>query len=361
MTATVAAVSLPVRPPVEPMLARSRARLPTGDGLLYEPKWDGFRCIVFRDGDDVELQSRNLKPFNRYFPELVEPLRAELPDRCVVDGEIVVPTERGLDFDALGQRIHPAESRVRMLAETTPASLVAFDLIALDDVDLRTTPFRDRRRLLEVALADAAPPIHLTLATTDPAVAEDWFERFEGAGLDGVVAKPLDGVYTEGERTLTKVKPVRTADCVAAGFRWHKERGIGSILLGLFDDDGRLHHAGVASSFTAALRDELVDELTPLTERALDGHPWADWADAAAHQEGRMPGGPSRWNADKDLSWVAIRPERVVEVRYTQLQSGRFRPNARFERWRPDREPASCTYDQLHVAPPREFHDIFGG
>jgi ATP-dependent DNA ligase len=353
-------VALPVTPPVKPMLAKARPTLPTDDGLLYEPKWDGFRCIVFRDGDAIDLQSRNLKPFNRYFPEILGPLLDALPRRCVVDGELVVPTSAGLDFEALQQRIHPAESRVRMLAEATPVSYIAFDLIALDDTDLRPVELRRRRELLEAALAGAEPPVHLSIATTDAAQATDWFERFEGAGLDGVVAKPLDGTYREDERVLVKVKPERTADCVAAGFRWHKHDGIGSILLGLYTPDGRLHHAGVASSFSAALRAELVGVLEPLTEGALAEHPWSEWADPEAHRDGLMPGTPSRWNAERNLEWTPIRLERVVEVRYTQLQSGRFRPNARFHRWRPDRDPDSCTYDQLEVPPPRELHEIFG-
>ena len=353
-------MTLPVEPPVEPMLAKKASKLPAGP-MLFEPKWDGFRCIVFRDGDEVRLQSRNRKPFNRYFPELPEPLRATLPERCVVDTELVVPGPDGLDFDALSQRIHPAESRVRMLAETTPSEVVVFDLLALDDADLTGRPLHERRALLEAALAGAAAPIHLSLATDDARLAADWFERFEGAGLDGVVAKERDGTYRPGERGWIKVKPERTADVVVAGFRIHKDgKGIGSLLLGLFDDAGKLQNVGVASSFTAARRAELVDELEPIVLDDISGHPWAAWADAAAHASGRMPGGPSRWNNGKDLSWIPVAAERVAEVRYTQLEGGRFRHATTFLRWRPDRDPASCRYDQLDVPPARELSEVFG-
>lgn len=356
---------LPIRPPIKPMLAKLARAIPTAEGLLFEPKWDGFRCIVFRDGDDIELTSRNQKPFNRYFPELLPVLADALPDRCVVDGEIVVPSAegRGLDFDALQQRIHPAESRVRMLAEQTPSHFVAFDLLALGDDDLMATPFRERRTLLEQVVTPNES-VHLTPATTDPVVAERWFTRFEGAGLDGVMAKPLDGVYTPDKRTLVKVKHERTADCAVAGFRIHKDgEGVGSLLLGLYDGaadepPGRMHHVGVCASFTAGFRRELLDELTPLTVDALDGHPWREWAEMQAHSEQRMPGGFSRWNAGKDLSFVPVRVERVVEVTFGQLENGRFRHGVSFQRWRPDRTPESCRYDQLDVADAVRFDEL---
>lgn len=352
--------SLPVTPPVAPMLAKLSRTIPVADGLLYEPKWDGFRCIVFREGEHIELSSRNQKPFNRYFPELAPVLLDALPQRCVVDGEIVVPSEegRGLDFDALQQRIHPAASRVAMLAERTPASFVAFDLLALDDRDLMGAPFSERRALLEQHLAPNAS-VHLTPATRDPDIAARWFTRFEGAGLDGVMAKPLDGTYVPDKRVLVKVKHERTADCAVAGFRIHKDgEGVGSLLLGLYDDEGRLHHVGVCASFSVAFRRELRAELEPLMEGALDGHPWREWAEAQAHSEQRMPGGFSRWNANKDLSFVPIRVERVVEVTFGQLESGRFRHGVQFVRWRPDREPASCRYEQLEVASPVRFAEL---
>jgi len=336
--------------------------MPPGDGWLFEPKWDGFRCIVFRDGDSVELGSRNERPFTRYFPELVAPILAQLPDRCVVDGELAVPAidGSGLDFDALQQRIHPAASRVNRLAAETPAVFVAFDVLALDDRSLMNAPLSERRELLAAALAGVTHPIYLCPATTDRAVAHEWFTRFEGAGLDGVVAKPLDGVYTPGERSLIKVKHERTADCVVAGYRVHKDgQGIGSFLLGLFDDDGTLHHVGVATGFTAKARRELLAEIEPLTHDALDGHTWRDWIDAVAHADTRMPGGFSRWNVNKDLSWTAVRCERVCEVSFTQLQGRRFRHSSHFLHWRPDRTVESCRYDQLEVATPLDFADLF--
>ncbi len=354
------AVTLPITPPLKPMLAKLAREIPTGEGVLYEPKWDGFRCIVFRDGDEIELTSRNQRPFNRYFPELLGPLAEALPERCVVDGEIVVPDRagRGLDFDALQQRIHPAESRVRMLADETPSAFVAFDLLALDDGDLMTTPFGERRALLEQHLA-TNDRVHLTPATTDATIAERWFTRFEGAGLDGVMVKPLDGVYAPDKRTLVKVKHERSADCAVAGFRVHKDgHGVGSLLLGLYDDDGRLHHVGVCASFTAAFRRELLAELEPLTVDALYGHPWREWAEAQAHSDQRMPGGFSRWNVDKDLSFVPLRVERVVEVTFGQLEGGRFRHGVRFQRWRFDRTPDSCRYSQLDVASPVRFEEL---
>ena len=355
-------VTLPVVPPLAPMLAKAADALPEGDGWLYEPKWDGFRCVVFRDGDSIELTSRNERPFTRYFPELIEPLRRDLPDRCVVDGEIVIASVggTGLDFDALLQRIHPAESRVRRLSVETPASFVAFDLIALGDRSLLAEPLVERRRLLDEALASAGHPIYLTPTTTDVTVAADWFGRFEGAGLDGIVAKRLTGPYTPDERTMVKVKHRRTADCVVAGYRVHKDgESVGSLLLGLHDDTGRLQHVGVATGFTAKARRALLDELAPLTVDAIVGHPWQDWAEAQAHTEGRLPGAQSRWNAKKDLSWVALRPERVAEVGFSQLQGNRLRHAAQFLRWRPDREASSCTYDQLEVATPVAFGDLF--
>jgi len=356
----MAAMQLPVMPPVKPMLAKLAREMPEPDGMLYEPKWDGFRCIVFRDGDEVELGSRNEKPLTRYFPELPPALRASLPARCVLDGEIVIAGDHGLDFEALLQRIHPAVSRIKMLAETTPASFVAFDLLSLDDLDLRPVPFGERRRALERALAGARPPVHLTPSTADRAVAAEWFDTFEGAGLDGVVAKPTALPYREDERVMWKVKHARTADCVVAGFRWHKSGGVvGSLLLGLYDDGGTLHHVGVASAFTVARRKELVDELAPYRQNALDGHPWAGWAEAVAEAGGRMPGGQSRWNAGRSMEWEPLRPEPVVEVAFDHLQGDRFRHATTMVRWRPDRDPRSCTYGQLYVAVPEELEAVF--
>jgi ATP-dependent DNA ligase len=353
-------MKLPVMPPVAPMLSKAAKELPRADHLLYEPKWDGFRCIVFRDGDEIELGSRDERPLTRYFPELIEPLKTTLPDKAVVDGEIVITSADGLDFEALLQRIHPAASRVAMLAETTPASFVAFDLLALGDRDLREAALSERRAALEKALAGAEPPMHLTPATTDSAVAADWFARFEGAGLDGVVAKDLRSPYCENERTMIKVKHTRTADCVVAGFRWHKAGGmVGSLLLGLYDDAGVLHHVGVTASFTTARRKELVDELAPLRMDDLSNHPWQGWAEFAA-DAGRKPGGQSRWNAGKDQSWEPLQPTRVCEVTYDHLQGNRFRHGTTFQRWRPDREPQSCTYSQLEVAVPEELSAVFG-
>ena len=335
-------------PPVSPMLAKSVKEIP--DVGHVEPKWDGFRTIVFRDGDEVELGSRNERPMTRYFPELVEALRANLPGRCVVDGEIVLVRGGRLDFDALQQRIHPAASRVRLLAEQTPVSFVAFDLLALGDDDLTGRPFAERRALLEQALAAASDPVFITPATGDLAVAREWFERFEGAGLDGVVAKPLDGTYQPDKRTMFKIKHERTADCVVAGYRWHKTGGIvGSLLLGLYGDDGRLQHVGVAASFPMARRRALVDELAPYVVTDLAQHPWGEWADQAAHLGGRLPGAVSRWSAGKDLSFVPLRPELVVEVAYDHMEGDRFRHTAQFRRWRSDRTPESCTYEQLEA------------
>lgn len=354
-------------PPLLPMLAKSVPELPDApDGdFWFEPKWDGFRCLVFRDGDDVVLGSRNDRPLTRYFPELLDPLRMSLPARCVVDGEIVVAGPKGLDFDALQQRIHPAESRVNLLAVETPAQFVAFDLVALGDDDLRATPLAERRRRLEGALADVRPPVHLTPGTFDREIAGDWFSRFEGAGLDGVLAKAADGTYQPNKRAQLKVKHLRTADCVVAGFREHKSGdGPGSLMLGLYDEEGRLHNLGVASSFSVAKRAELRSELSEYVTDDLATHPWGDWASAEAHESsahGRLPGAISRWNAKKDLSFTLLRPELVVEVAYERVDNGRFRHTARFQRWRPDREPSSCTFEQLEVVPPIELSLALGG
>ena len=349
-------MDLPVMPPVAPMLAKLGRELPAGEGMVFEPKWDGFRCIVFRDGAEVELGSRNEKPLTRYFPEVVEAVLANTPPRCVVDGEIVVTGPSGLDFDALLQRIHPARSRIEKLSGETPASFVAFDLLALDARDLRPVAFSSRRLALEAALADARPPVHVTPATEDRAVALDWFDRFEGAGLDGVVAKPVELPYRENERAMVKVKHERTADCVVGGFRWHKTGPVvGSLLLGLYDAEGTLHHVGVTASFTMQRRRQLVEELAPYRERADADHPW-HWFDG-----GRKPGTPSRWNAGRDLSFEPLRPELVCEVAYDHLQGDRFRHATTFRRWRPDRDPRSCTYAQLEASVPEELAAVFRG
>jgi len=363
-------MSLP-KPPIPPMLAKAADGLPDGDGWIYEPKWDGFRAIVFRDGDRLQIQSRDLKPLDRYFPELLPALRRHLPERAVVDGEIVIAAPTGLDFEALQLRLHPAATRVNLLATQTPASFVAFDLLALGDEDLTGRPQAERRALLETSLATTEPPIHLTPATRDRALAAEWFTRFEGAGLDGVMAKRSDGTYQPGKRVMVKVKHARTADCVVAGFRWHKNGPgtlIGSLLLGLYDDAGRLGHVGVTSAFTMARRKELVDELRPLTEGALESHPWASWrggqgGDGGAEHHAatgqRLPGGESRWSKGKDLSWTPVRPEWVAEVKYEHLQGLRFRHAAVFRCWRRDKPPAECRYDQLEVTPPYELQQIF--
>jgi len=339
---------LPVQPPVAPMLAKAVAELPVAEGMHYEPKWDGFRCIVFRDGGEVELGSRNERPLTRYFPEVVEAVLGNLPERCVVDGEVVIACSDRLDFDALLNRIHPADSRVRRLAGETPASFVAFDLLALRDQSLMDSPYAERRRLLETALGPASAPVHLTEVTTDVELARRWFATFEGAGLDGVVAKPANLPYVPDKRLMYKVKHDRTADAVVAGFRWHKSGAVvGSLLLGLYDAAGRLQHVGVCAAFSARRRAELVEELAPYRVDALDGHPWREWALAEAQAAGRLPGAQSRWNAGKDLSWEPLRPELVVEVAYDHMEGTRFRHTAQFRRWRPDREPASCSYAQL--------------
>jgi ATP-dependent DNA ligase len=355
---------LPFDPPLAPMLSSSADALPEGDGWQFEPKWDGFRTLVFRDGDEVMLQSRDEKPMNRYFPELVEPLAKALPERCVLDGEIViVGANGGLDFEALLLRIHPAASRVKMLAKESPASYVAWDLLAIGDEDLREVPLEQRRARLESVLGSAQAPVHLSPVTRDRKLADDWFHRFEGAGLDGVMAKRLDEAYLPGARTMIKVKHSRTADCVVAGFRWHaKGPGtmVGSLLLGLYDDEGTLHHVGVTSTFTNVKRKQLVEELEPLRENALENHPWRGWAEAMdASSAQRMPGASSRWNRGKDLSWVALRPERVVEVAFDHMQGTRFRHGARFVRWRFDKRPEDCRYDQLEVTPAYELSRIF--
>lgn len=360
-------VTLPLGPPIAPMLAKLMNAIPPQDDAnpwLYEPKWDGFRCIVFKDGDDIELASRNERPFTRYFPELVEPMRDALPERCVVDGEIVIPRAdgEGLDFDALLQRIHPAESRVRRLSVETPASFVAFDLLALGDEVLLDRPLGDRHAALAEMLAVPRPSVHLCPSTMDQVLAAQWFVEFEGAGLDGIIAKRLADRYTPDKRTLVKVKHVRSADCAVAGYRIHKDgKGAGSLLLGLYDDAGVLHHVGVAASFTAGRRAELLAELAPLLDGAIESHPWREWAEAQAHESARLPGAQSRWNAGKDLSWVPVRVERVAEVTFGQLQSGRFRHGVQFVRWRDDRTPESCCYDQLDVAASMSFHDVVGG
>jgi ATP-dependent DNA ligase len=350
-----------VTPPIEPMLAKLVDSLPTGDRFMFEPKWDGFRAIVFRDGDDVYIQSRDLRPLDRYFPDLHEVLLDELPKGSVVDGEVVIATPRGLDFDALQLRLHPAASRVTKLAKETPASFVAFDLLAADGESLIKLAQHDRREKLEALFSKVTPPVYLTPMTRDRTMAEEWLERFEGAGLDGVIAKPEHAPYEPGKRTMFKIKHVRSADCVVAGFRWHKSGNdlVGSLLLGLYDDRGALHHVGVTSSFTMERRKALAIELQPLRNNALAGHPWRSWAEAEGTGQ-RMPGGHSRWSAGKDLSWEPLRVERVCEVKYDHLQGDRFRHATTFLRWRPDKPPAECRYDQLEVTPAFELEKVFG-
>ena len=345
------------------MLAKIAEEIPPGGEYLYEPKWDGFRAIVFRGGpDDVFIQSRDLRPLDRYFPEVHAACLAGLPDHCVVDGEIVIATPHGLDFDALQLRLHPVASRVAKLAGATPASFVAFDLLAANGRDLRGVPQRERRGMLERLLANVKPPIHLTPMTRDRAVATEWLAQFEGAGLDGVIAKHDDSIYEPGKRAMLKVKHARTADCVVAGFRWHKagkDRLVGSLLLGLYDNKGALHHVGVTSAFTMAMRAQLATELEPFRARAIEHHPWRDWAEADGRAT-RMPGGQSRWSAGKDLSWEPLRIERVCEVKYDHMQGDRFRHAAIFLRWRPDKPPSECGYDQLEVTKPYELDRVFG-
>jgi ATP-dependent DNA ligase len=343
------------------MLAKRTDELPTGDAWIFEPKWDGFRVLVFRDRDEVLIQSRDAKPLNRYFPELLDHLKRQLPEKCVLDGELVVARDGGLDFEALQLRIHPALSRVTLLAQEIPTSIVFFDLLCLDDRDLRPVPFAERRAALEAALRRAEPPVHVTPATRARDIALDWFRRFEGAGLDGVMAKDEGGAYEPNKRTMIKVKHERDCDCVVAGFRWHKngERtAVGSLLLGLFNDAGELQHVGVSASFTQEKRQELVTFLAPYRENALAEHPWKSWAQA---EEGgaRMPGAKSRWSQGKDLSWEPVRPELVVEVAYDHMQGSRFRHTAQFRRWRTDKPVTACTFAQLEVVPPQELAEIF--
>jgi ATP-dependent DNA ligase len=344
------------------MLAALADELPASSGFLFEPKWDGFRALVFRGMGEVFIQSRDLRPLDRYFPELHDVFLGTLPDGCVLDGEIVIATPHGLDFDALQLRLHPAASRVAKLAKETPAAFVGFDVLALDGRDHRGATQRERRALLEQLLAGVKPPVYLTPMTEDRSVAAEWLDRFEGAGLDGVIAKPADGIYQPGKRAMFKIKHARTADCVVAGFRWHKSGNdrIGSLLLGLYDAAGRLHHVGVTSSFTMAARKDLALELEPLRQDALKEHPWRDWAEAGGGEMTRMPGGQSRWSAGKDLSWEPLRVERVCEVKYDHLQGSRFRHAAVFQRWRPDKKPGDCRYDQLEVTPAYELEKVFG-
>jgi ATP-dependent DNA ligase len=353
-------MQLPVNPPILPMLAKRVSELPRAGEWIFEPKWDGFRALIFRDGKEVMIQSRDEKPLNRYFPELIDPLLKQLPKQCVLDGEIVVAQNGALDFEALQLRIHPAASRVKLLAEQIPSSIVFFDLLSEGKKDLRSVPFAERRRRLESMLAAAKPPLHVTPATSDFAMASDWFRRFEGAGLDGVVAKPVGGTYESNKRVMLKVKHERDCDCVVAGFRWHKkgERTmIGSLLLGLFDDERMLHHVGVCASFTDQRRVELVEFLKPYRKNALATHPWKEWAGADLSH--RIPGAQSRWSHGKDMSWEPLRTELVVEVAYDHMQGSRFRHTAQFRRWRTDKKPTDCTYAQLEVVPPHEIELIF--
>ena len=353
---------LPFEPPVEPMLAKAVDGLPTDEGWLFEPKWDGFRALVFRGAEQTYLQSRDLRPLNRYFPELEKALHEVLPKGCVLDGEIVVVSGGGLDFDALQMRLHPAASRVARLAKETPASFVAFDLLAAGGKSTMELPQGERRARLERLLGKAKPPLHLTPVTRDRAQAEEWLEKFEGAGLDGVIAKLESATYQPGKRAMLKIKHVRSADCVVAGFRWYKDRNdaVGSLLLGLYDDGGTLQHVGVTSSFTMAMRQDLAKELEPLRKDALKDHPWREWAGANGGEAQRMPGAQSRWSGGKDLSWEPLRPERVCEVKYDHLQGNRFRHAAVFLRWRPDKPAQECRYDQLEVTTPFELAKVFG-
>ncbi|HEX3596596.1 MAG TPA: ATP-dependent DNA ligase [Polyangiaceae bacterium] len=356
---------LAVNPPLPPMLAKRVGELPAGSAWTFEPKWDGFRTVVFKDGSEVMLQSRDEKPLDRYFPELLAPIVDQLPERCVLDGEIVIAKEGALDFEALQLRLHPAASRVKLLSQQIPASIVFFDLLCEGEEDLREKPFRERRLRLEATLARATPPLHLTPITEDRGQAADWFQRFEGAGLDGVMAKMKSGAYVPNKREWLKVKHERECDCVVAGFRWHKKGGktaVGSLLLGLYGDDGRLAHVGVCASFSDAKRRELVTFLAPYREDALAKHPWKSWAAHAADEEGehRMPGGQSRWSQGKDLSWEPLRPELVVEVAYDHMEGTRFRHTAQFRRWRVDKKPEDCNFAQLEVVAPEEVSRIFG-
>jgi ATP-dependent DNA ligase len=358
-------MQLPVNPPILPMLAKRAAELPLGGTWIFEPKWDGFRALVFRDKDEILIQSRDAKPLNRYFPEILEVLRTQLPARCVLDGEIVIAKNGALDFEALQLRLHPAASRVKLLSQEIPASIVLFDLLCEGNRDLRGIAFQERRLKLESLFSSAKPPIHLTPATKDLSVAADWFRRFEGAGLDGVIAKPISGTYEPNKRVMVKVKHERDCDCVVAGFRWHKQgegTAVGSLLLGLFDHSNALQHVGVCASFTDKVRRELVEYLAPYRQDALVAHPWKQWAEHeatnsdAAH---RRPGAQSRWSQGKDLSWEPLRPELVVEVAYDHMQGSRFRHTAQFRRWRNDKQPSDCTYAQLEVVPAQELSEIF--
>jgi ATP-dependent DNA ligase len=358
-------MNLSVNPPLLPMLAKRVSELPTGETWIFEPKWDGFRTLVFRDGEEILIQSRDEKSLNRYFPELVDTLLAQLPQRCVLDGEIVIARNGALDFDALQLRIHPAASRVQLLSQQTPASIVFFDLLSEGDRDLRESPFSERRRELEAALSSANPPIHITPATDDSNMAHDWFHRFEGAGFDGVIAKPKDGTYESNKRVMLKIKHERDCDCVVAGFRWYRKGdrpAIGSLLLGLYDDSGALQHVGVCGSFPLQKRIELVEYLAPYRENALAHHPWKSWRGEEVTDgdaPSRMPGGQSRWSQGKDLSWEPLRIELVAEVAYEHMQGGRFRHMAQFRRWRFDKKLSDCTYAQLEVVAPEELMAIF--
>ena len=355
-------MDLPINPPVLPMLAKRVSEVPPGDGWLFEPKWDGFRTLIFRDGDELFIQSRDEKPLDRYFPELAAPLKAQLPKQCVLDGEIVIPIGERLEFETLQMRLHPAASRVEKLSKEIPASVVFFDILAEGKRDLTKVAFEQRRERLCAILGDAKPPLHVTPATRDRATAADWFKRFEGAGLDGVMAKQLTGLYEPNKRTMLKVKHERECDCVVAGFRWHKNgegTAIGSLLLGLYDDDGNLQHVGVCASFPMAKRQELVKFLEPYRKNALEDHPWGAWASAQEESTQRKPGAMSRWSTGKDLSWEPLRAELVVEVAYDHMQGDRFRHTAQFRRWRPDKKPSDCTYEQLEVTPPHELSAIF--
>ena len=355
-------MTLPFSHPLLPMLAKRIDALPTGDGFLFEPKWDGFRTLIFRDGDEIFIQSRDEKQLNRYFPEVEEALRAQLPQRCVLDGELVIVRDSGLDFEALQLRIHPAASRVKMLSKELPAAVVFWDLLALDDEDLRSTPLRARRARLETLKFQ--PPLHITPATTDRETGNDWFNRFEGAGLDGVMAKPIDGAYEPNKRSMFKVKHKRTCECVVAGFRWHKNGNgthVGSLLLGLYDSENKLQHVGVAASFTDKKRQELVEHLAPYRKDAAGDHPWKEWGGFDQHADGaqRMPGAKSRWSGGKSMEWEPLRPELVAEVEYDHMQGSRFRHTAQFQRWRIDKPPSDCTYEQLETTAPYELQQIF--
>lgn len=354
-------MNLPLNPPVLPMLAKRIDEIPESGEWIFEPKWDGFRALVFRDRDQLLVQSREGKPLDRYFPELVATLKAQLPPQCILDGEIVIAAAGGLDFEALQLRVHPAASRVKLLSEETPASVVFFDLLAIAEEDFASRPFAERRTKLEEVLREIKAPLHVTPATRDRTEAQDWFTRFEGAGLDGVIAKPAAGPYTSDKRTMLKIKHERDCDCVVAGFRWHKDgegTSVGSLLLGLYDARGTLQHVGTCASFTAAKRRELVDFLAPFRVDANAGHPWAEWGGPNADGS-RMPGAASRWNSGKDLSWQLLRAELVVEVAYEHMQGNRFRHLAHFRRWRTDRTPESCTYEQLEVVPAQELMELF--